>query len=127
MRVVCRRSGNGFDVITAKFRQPSGDLANAGRLISLASIGGWRHVRRIGLQDDPIKRDPACRVVQVGSALEGDRPSQSNVHAEIENVLCIMPVTGKAVQDPIKWSVKRTEYVQHFSFGVSLVNDERDV
>src|SRR6202165_2092889 len=76
-----------------------GDVADVRGLVELAAKRHRRQVRRVRLDQHPVKRYAPRDILDLLRILESDNAGKGNVKAQIEGALCNLPALREAVHD----------------------------
>src|SRR5690606_20564002 len=83
---------------TADLRQLLRDEAHESRLVALATVRVGREERRVRLDEHPVCRRARRDMTQLIRLLEGQRPGEADVEAELQRRLRVGPARRERVQ-----------------------------
>src|SRR6202158_3967060 len=76
-----------------------GDVTDVRGLVELAAKRHRRQIRRVGLDQHPVKRYAPSDILDLLRILESDNAGKGNVKPQIECATCHVPAFGEAVHD----------------------------
>ena len=121
--------GGGFGIkrlgiLSAKVGEVPQRVRNIGGAVRLAAVRDWRQIGRIGLDQEELRRDPPCGILQVGRSGIGQLPGEARVVAALDDLLDAVH-HAEAMQDDRGPLGLAGEHGHRVVVGRARVDDQR--